>query len=145
MSKEELQSLFGKQRCKPEPVEPCKNSTFGCCPDGFNSAEGPFNAGCDEVKTCENTKYGCCRDGASLASGMKVIQYCLFYHSHLTTVCQHFRVDSQVTFKRRNNNLASRACHFKDYVIHSYPLTRISVVYCSRITVQCSCRLSSGF
>ena len=57
MSKEELQSLFGKQRCKPEPVEPCKNSTFGCCPDGFNSAEGPFNAGCVEVKTCENTKY----------------------------------------------------------------------------------------
>ena len=82
MSKEELQSLFGKQRCKPEPVEPCVNSTFGCCPDGFNSAEGPFNAGCDEVKTCEDTKYGCCRDGASLASGMKVILPDLSFSSY---------------------------------------------------------------
>ena len=70
LSKEELQALFGPQRCKPEPVEPCQNSTFGCCPDGFHSANGPFDAGCDPITTCQDTKYGCCKDGVSPAQGM---------------------------------------------------------------------------
>lgn len=49
MTKEELQALFGEQRCKPEPVDPCVNSTFGCCPDDFHSAAGPFNEGTIDV------------------------------------------------------------------------------------------------
>merc|ERR1712008_444503 len=40
-------SIFSK-RCKPEPVEPCGNTTFGCCPDEFHAAEGPFKEGCLE-------------------------------------------------------------------------------------------------
>ena len=53
-------SLFSR-RCKPEPVEPCENSTYGCCPDGFFSASGPFQEGCAEYRSCEDTRYGCCR------------------------------------------------------------------------------------
>ena len=45
MTKEELQSLFGEKRCKPEPVEPCDGSKHGCCPDSFHSAKGPFYEG----------------------------------------------------------------------------------------------------
>ena len=69
-TKEELQAIFDK-RCKPEPVEPCSNTTFGCCPDGFNAAVGPFHKDCPEYKTCEDTKYGCCMDGATMAQGMR--------------------------------------------------------------------------
>ena len=61
-------SLFSK-RCKPEPVEPCSNSTYGCCPDGFFTPTGPFNEGCMEYKTCEDTRYGCCQDGHTQAEG----------------------------------------------------------------------------
>ncbi len=39
-----------ERRCKPEPVPPCDNSTFGCCPDAFHSATAPFGEGC-EVST----------------------------------------------------------------------------------------------
>lgn len=63
-------SLFSK-RCKPEPVVPCDNSTYGCCPDGFFSPTGPFNEGCNEYKTCEDTRYGCCKDGYTVATGPK--------------------------------------------------------------------------
>ena len=38
-------------------MEPCGNTTFGCCPDGFYAAEGPFKQGCMEYKTCEDTRY----------------------------------------------------------------------------------------
>ena len=69
-TKEELQAIFDK-RCKPEPVVPCSNTTFGCCPDGFNAAVGPFDKDCPEYKTCEDTKYGCCMDGATMAQGMR--------------------------------------------------------------------------
>ena len=37
-------------------VEPCGNTTFGCCPDEFYAAEGPFKEGCMEYKTCEDTR-----------------------------------------------------------------------------------------
>ena len=47
MTKEELQSLFGEKRCKPEPVDPCEDSKHGCCPDNFHSAKGPFYEGID--------------------------------------------------------------------------------------------------
>ena len=63
-------SLFSK-RCKPEPVEPCDNSTYGCCPDGFFSPTGAFGEGCMEYKTCEDTRYGCCQDGYTTAEGAK--------------------------------------------------------------------------
>ena len=69
MTREELQAIFGEPRCMPEPVEPCANSTFGCCPDNFHSASGPFNEGCAEVKSCEDTRYGCCMDSVSVAHG----------------------------------------------------------------------------
>ena len=39
-----------EKRCKPEKVEPCANSTFGCCPDEFFAAKGPFGEGCIEIK-----------------------------------------------------------------------------------------------
>ena len=46
-----MEDLSGfERRCKPEPVPPCDNSTFGCCPDGFHSAEGPFGAGCQGIQ-----------------------------------------------------------------------------------------------
>ena len=63
-------SLFSR-RCKPPPVEPCANATYGCCPDGFFAATGPFNEGCAEYRTCEDTQFGCCRDGATVAPGPK--------------------------------------------------------------------------
>ncbi len=63
-------SLFSK-RCKPAPVEPCSNSSYGCCPDGFFSPTGPFNEGCMEYKTCEDTRYGCCQDGFTTSQGAK--------------------------------------------------------------------------
>jgi hypothetical protein len=63
-------SIFSR-RCKPAPMEPCGNTTYGCCPDGFFAASGPFNEGCAEFRTCEDTKFGCCRDGATVATGRK--------------------------------------------------------------------------
>ena len=71
LTKEELQDIFGEKRCKPEPVEPCSNTTFGCCKDGFNAATGPFDEGCPQYLTCQDTKFGCCLDGASVALGLK--------------------------------------------------------------------------
>ena len=38
MSPEELVAHFGPRRCKPQPVEPCQNSTFGCCPGLANKS-----------------------------------------------------------------------------------------------------------
>ena len=64
------QDLAGfEKRCKPEPVEPCDETEFGCCPDGFNAASGPFGAECGQIRTCDDTRYGCCKDGATTANG----------------------------------------------------------------------------
>ena len=71
MTLEELQALFGEKRCKPEPVEPCSNTTFGCCPDEFNAASGPFDKDCPQYLTCGDTRFGCCIDGATVALGPK--------------------------------------------------------------------------
>lgn len=49
----------------------CRNTQFGCCPDGLTSAEGPGFKGCstygdlDSAGTCEETEFGCCPDGAT--------------------------------------------------------------------------------
>lgn len=51
----------------------CRNTQFGCCPDGLTSAEGPGFKGCstygdlDSAGTCEETEFGCCPDGATAA------------------------------------------------------------------------------
>eukprot|EP00095_Tigriopus_kingsejongensis_P009815 maker-scaffold239_size242058-snap-gene-1.22 protein:Tk09815 transcript:maker-scaffold239_size242058-snap-gene-1.22-mRNA-1 annotation:"Papilin" len=58
-----------ERRCKPQAIEPCMNSTFGCCPDEFHSAQGPFGEGCQEIKTCEDSRFGCCLDSATPAEG----------------------------------------------------------------------------
>ena len=71
LTKEELQTIFGSKRCKPEPLEPCANSTFGCCPDGVNAASGPFDQDCPQYLTCEDTKFGCCKDKATVAQGLR--------------------------------------------------------------------------
>lgn len=71
LTKEELQAIFGEPRCKPEPHVDCSNTTFGCCPDEFNAASGPFDEGCPQYLTCEDTRYGCCLDGATVALGMR--------------------------------------------------------------------------
>lgn len=68
-TKKEIDLSIFSRRCKPEKIEPCGNSTYGCCPDGFFAAEGPFDEGCMEYKTCEDTRYGCCRDGFTTAEG----------------------------------------------------------------------------
>ena len=39
LTKEELQAIFGEKRCKPETLEPCSNTTFGCCQDGVNAGK----------------------------------------------------------------------------------------------------------
>ena len=68
-TKAEIDYSICSRRCKPEKVEPCANTTYGCCPDGFFAATGAFNEGCMEYKTCEDTRYGCCRDGYTTAEG----------------------------------------------------------------------------
>ena len=68
-TKKEIDYSLFSRRCKPEKVEPCANTTYGCCPDGFFAATGAFNEGCMEYKTCEDTRHGCCRDGQTTAEG----------------------------------------------------------------------------
>ena len=59
-----------EKRCKPViPKEACGNTTYGCCPDEYFAAEGPFGEGCQEIKTCEDSRFGCCKDGATPAEG----------------------------------------------------------------------------
>ena len=69
LTKEELQAIFGERRCKPDPYVDCSNTTFGCCPDGFNAAAGPFDQDCPTYETCGDTRFGCCKDGATVATG----------------------------------------------------------------------------
>ena len=71
LTKEELQAIFGERRCKPAPLVDCSNTTFGCCPDDFNAAAGPFDLDCPTFETCGDTRYGCCKDGATVAEGLR--------------------------------------------------------------------------
>ena len=71
LTKEELQAIFGERRCKPAPLVDCSNTTFGCCPDNFNAAAGPFDLDCPTFETCGDTRYGCCKDGATVAEGLR--------------------------------------------------------------------------
>lgn len=43
----------------------CANSTYGCCPDGIISAEGPNfeNCGVIDSENCTLSYFGCCPDG----------------------------------------------------------------------------------
>lgn len=45
----------------------CRNSRFGCCPDGVTSAQGNNNEGCPNA--CQATLYGCCDDELTAAQG----------------------------------------------------------------------------
>ncbi|KAG8186998.1 hypothetical protein JTE90_005769 [Oedothorax gibbosus] len=52
----------------------CKDSKYGCCPDGVTRA-GPNDEGCPKMDivsantTCEEAEYGCCEDNFTLALG----------------------------------------------------------------------------
>jgi hypothetical protein len=65
-------------RVKPEDIKSkdCNSSTYGCCPNGKDSATGPFGAGCTNPKTCTETKFGCCDDGVTPAQGKLKIRGC---------------------------------------------------------------------
>ncbi|ODM97201.1 Papilin [Orchesella cincta] len=63
-------------RCKPKKPKPkpptnCHKSKFGCCPDNYTSAIGPFSFGCDIAKTCNETEFGCCDDGVTPAENKR--------------------------------------------------------------------------
>eukprot|EP00794_Sanderia_malayensis_P014103 gene14103-15576_t len=51
-------------------VQDCRQSPFGCCPDGTTSASGPYLEGCKEGEVaCWNSQFGCCPDGLTEAQG----------------------------------------------------------------------------
>ncbi|KAL7872951.1 hypothetical protein AOLI_G00120220 [Acnodon oligacanthus] len=50
-------------------VPHCRQSPYGCCPDGRTAASGPRGQGCVQRAPCAHTRYGCCRDGVSKAHG----------------------------------------------------------------------------
>lgn len=58
----------------------CANSTYGCCPDGIISAEGPNfeNCGVIDSENCTLSQYGCCPDGITPGKTNP--------SSHLTTI-----------------------------------------------------------
>lgn len=52
----------------PNP-KTCKESKFGCCPDGVSPAPEPKGKGCP-VTPCNETLYGCCKsDNITAAEG----------------------------------------------------------------------------
>ncbi|KAM4662260.1 papilin isoform 2-T2 [Discoglossus pictus] len=54
----------------------CRQSSYGCCSDGFTPASGPGGRGC----TCHQSRYGCCPDGVTDAQGPNN-ERCPQYHS----------------------------------------------------------------
>ncbi|PZC74553.1 hypothetical protein B5X24_HaOG207687 [Helicoverpa armigera] len=54
--------------CIPRPKK-CKNSRYGCCPDGKTAAKGPFDAECKTIHNCKESPFKCCPDGVSPAQG----------------------------------------------------------------------------
>ncbi|KAM8920863.1 papilin [Pelodytes ibericus] len=46
----------------------CRQSVYGCCPDGYIPASGPRGQGCPAV-SCQQSRYGCCPDGLMEAQG----------------------------------------------------------------------------
>ncbi|CAH1791827.1 unnamed protein product, partial [Owenia fusiformis] len=51
----------------------CRESAYGCCPDGMTASKGENNEGCpddeDEKTDCQQTEFGCCRDDKTPAGG----------------------------------------------------------------------------
>ncbi|XP_023211883.1 papilin-like isoform X2 [Centruroides sculpturatus] len=73
---------FHKEPCNLHPCDEdeimmvggCKNSKYGCCPDGVTPAGINFE-GCPPVEDvppegCEGTEFGCCADGVTPALGL---------------------------------------------------------------------------
>ncbi|XP_066141086.1 papilin isoform X3 [Euwallacea fornicatus] len=56
-------------------TEECKNTTYGCCPDG-SIAQGPQYQGCLAL-FCGNTTFGCCPDRETPAHGYRGEGCCL--------------------------------------------------------------------
>uniref|UniRef100_A0A3B1JZE9 Papilin, proteoglycan like sulfated glycoprotein n=1 Tax=Astyanax mexicanus TaxID=7994 RepID=A0A3B1JZE9_ASTMX len=50
-------------------VPHCRQTQYGCCPDGRTAASGPRNQGCVQRAFCTRSRYGCCQDGVSRAHG----------------------------------------------------------------------------
>lgn len=48
--------------------ETCKDTKFGCCPDGVSPAQGKKTKGCPE-ELCLSSLFGCCEDGKTEAEG----------------------------------------------------------------------------
>ncbi|XP_027945697.1 papilin isoform X1 [Eumetopias jubatus] len=46
----------------------CRQSPYGCCPDGHTISLGPQWQGCPGT-SCQQSRYGCCPDGVSVAEG----------------------------------------------------------------------------
>nr|XP_035973742.1 papilin isoform X7 [Halichoerus grypus] len=46
----------------------CRQSPYGCCPDGHTTSLGPQQQGCPGT-SCQQSRYGCCPDGVSVAEG----------------------------------------------------------------------------
>jgi len=55
-------------------MENCRESTYGCCPDGLTAADGPNFVGCasnDPIPSglCIESEFGCCINGVTPAAG----------------------------------------------------------------------------
>ncbi|XP_035795510.1 papilin-like isoform X2 [Anopheles albimanus] len=49
--------------------ETCKDTKYGCCPDGLSPATGPKDEGCPSESDCADTLFGCCPDKQTPAEG----------------------------------------------------------------------------
>ena len=53
-------------------VDGCRQTLYGCCPDGTSPAQGANFAGCNitrKVPECDLTPYQCCPDGHTVSTG----------------------------------------------------------------------------